>query len=79
MTNEEILEELKKKELELATQAEFEFDEILSKRFREELEDKIGNSLLEFLVANMKFAFINGAKFGFLKYIENRIEQKDKL
>ena len=76
MTNEEILEELKRRELEILTQAEFEFDEILAKKFIKDFEKEIDSSLLKLLVSNMRFAFITGARFGFLKYIENRIEQK---
>ena len=76
MTNKEIIEELLKREEELATQAEFEFDEILAKKFIKNFEKEIDSSLLKLLVSNMRYAFITGARFGFLKYIENRIEQK---
>ena len=79
MTNEEIAAEIKKREIEIATQAEFEFDEILIKTIMRAIKDSnhdLSDEFLELFKETLKMSFVNGARFGFLKYVENRIEQK---
>ncbi len=80
MTDEEIKQELDKRELELATQAEWEFDEVLLpkviKALQKTLKLEEDMDFLNVFKESLKMAFVNGVHYGFLKYIENRLEQK---
>jgi len=78
MNNEEILEELKRRELEILTQAEFEFDENIAPKIESYLTTEEEKYLFYKTLETIKMVFKTGVSYGFLKYIENRIEQKDK-
>ena len=77
MTNEEVLEELKRRELEILTQAEFEFDENIAPKIESCLITEGEKVLFYKTIDTIKMVFKTGVSYGFLKYIENRIAQKD--
>ena len=76
MTNEEILEELKRRELEILTQGEFEFDEKILPKIKKQAGEILDEKFFSNFSKTVRMAFLNGVSYGFLKYIENRIEQK---
>ena len=77
MTNEKVLEELKRRELEIITQAEFGFDKNIAPKIESCLTTEEEKFLFYKTIETIKMVFKTGVSYGFLKYIENRIEQKD--